>query len=114
MGRRASVSLGNGLIEGYAFSDLREDLLGLDQGLDVKGGSTVAGREASILNYGLTRDSVRLEKRDVIFVGGGHGWVITLTVPAGQGETFYPLFDAFLGSFELLASAQPTPPSSAG
>jgi hypothetical protein len=79
------------------------------EGLDVKGGSTVAGREASILNYGLTRDSVRLEKRDVIFVGGGHGWVITLTIPAGQGETFYPLFDAFLGSFELLASAQPTP-----
>lgn len=84
------------------------------EGLDVKGGSTVAGRDASILNYGLTRDSVRLEKRDVIFVGGGHGWVITLTVPAGQGETFYPLFDAFLGSFELLASAQPTPSSSSG
>ena len=30
-------------------------------------------------------------------------------IPAGQGETFYPLFDAFLGSFELLASVQPTP-----
>jgi hypothetical protein len=84
------------------------------EGLDVRGGSTVAGREASILNYGLTRDSVRLEKRDVIFVGGGHGWVITLTIPAGQGETFYPLFDAFLGSFELLASAQPTPTSPPG
>ena len=79
------------------------------EGLDVQGGTTVAGREASILNYSLTRDSVRLEKRDVIFVGGGHGWVITLTIPAGQGETFYPLFDAFLGSFELLASAQATP-----
>ena len=84
------------------------------EGLDVKGGSTVAGRDASILNYGLTRDSIRLEKRDVVFVGGGHGWVITLTIPAGQGETFYPLFDAFLGSFELLAPAQPTPSSSSG
>lgn len=79
------------------------------EGLDVKGGSTVAGREASILNYGLTRDSVQMEKRDVVFVDDGHGWVITLTIPHGQGATFYPLFDAFLGSFELLAPAQPTP-----
>lgn len=79
------------------------------EGLDVQGGSTVAGREASILNYGLTRDSIRLEKRDVIFVGSGHGWVITLTIPPDQGATFYPLFDAFLGSFELLAPAQATP-----
>jgi len=84
------------------------------EGLDVQGGSTVAGREASILNYGLTRDSVRLEKREVIFVGSGHGWVITLTIPPGQGETFYPLLEAFLGSFELLAPAQAAPTSPPG
>jgi hypothetical protein len=79
------------------------------QNLDVTSGSSVAGREASIMNYGLVRDSVRLEKRDVVFVDDGHGWVITLTVPSGQGASFYPLFDQFLGSFKLLAAAQPPP-----
>ena len=79
------------------------------QNLEVTSGSSVAGREASIMNYGLVRDSVQLEKRDVVFVDDGHGWVITLTVPSGQGASFYPLFDQFLGSFKLLAAAQPPP-----
>ena len=75
------------------------------QNLDVKSGSTVAGREAAIMNYGLTRDNVQVEKREVVFVDDGHGWSIALTIPTGQGATYYPLFDAFLGSFKLLAPA---------
>jgi hypothetical protein len=74
--------------------------------LQVTSGSSVAGREASVISYTRVLDGVQLEKRDVVFVDDGHGWVITLATPAGQGASFYPLFDAFLGSFKLLAPAQ--------
>jgi hypothetical protein len=41
----------------------------------------------------------------VVFVDDGHAWSIALTIPPGQGATYYPIFDAFLGSFKLLAPA---------
>jgi len=60
-----------------------------------------------VISYGLTRDGVQLEKKDVVFVDGGFGWVVTLTVPAGQRAAFDPIFDAFIGSFELLGRSSP-------
>jgi hypothetical protein len=73
------------------------------QNLQVTSGSSVAGREASVISYARVLNGVGLEKRDVVFVDDGHGWVITLTTPAGQSTTYYPLLDQFLASFKLLA-----------
>jgi hypothetical protein len=72
------------------------------QGLTIQGGKTVAGQEASVISYGLTRDTIQLDKEDAVFVGGGFGWIITLIAPAGQRATFQPLFDQLLASFKLL------------
>lgn len=71
-------------------------------------GPTIAGRETSVISYGLTRDNVQLAKQDVVLVDDGFGWLITLTVAAEESATFEPTFDEFLASFELLALAQPT------
>jgi hypothetical protein len=76
------------------------------QSLVTEKGSTVAGQQTLVITYGLMRDSIRLEKRDVVFVSDGFGWMITLTVPAGQLATFEPLFDELLSSFQLLGPAQ--------
>ena len=62
----------------------------------------VAGVEAMVASYGREDANPPLHKTDVVFVSGGRGWSVSLTVPFGQEAEYEPLFERFLASFTLL------------
>ena len=61
----------------------------------------VSGREAAVMTYSLERDPA-VDKVDAVFAGDRCVWTVALTVAGGQVEAQRPLFDQFLGSFQLL------------
>ena len=61
----------------------------------------VSGREAAVMAYSLEREPP-VDKIDAVFAGDRCVWTVALTVTSGQVEALSPLFDEFLGSFQLL------------
>lgn len=76
-------------------------LVGAD--VTVSGSVEVAGQQSSFVDYA-RKEPVALDRRDVIFVDKNLGWTISLTTPGGQRDTFLPILNDFLASFQLLGA----------
>lgn len=61
----------------------------------------VAGREARQLQYRLEREPLALEKVEVYFLSNRCSWSISLTTTPGELETYRPIFEDFLRSFQV-------------
>lgn len=61
----------------------------------------VAGRDAFIFQYSRTNPPF-VDRTEVVLVNERCGWSMAINVPQGQGESFRPIFDAFISSVQLL------------
>jgi hypothetical protein len=62
----------------------------------------LAGLDTLIVEYAPQVTGEDIEKTDVLFVHGRCGWIITLTVSAGQREAYQDIFESFLASYQPL------------
>ncbi len=65
----------------------------------------VSGVDATVLAYRFEsaqdQNSPKVDKHDIIFSNAKCDWTITLSAPAGQFDTYRPMFDSFLNAFQL-------------
>jgi len=92
-------------LDSSAYVDLKLKTISALVGADVtvSGSVEVAGQQSSFVDYA-HKVPVAFDKRDVIFVDNDVGWTITLTTPGGQRDTFLPILNDFLASFQLLGA----------
>lgn len=75
------------------------------------GALQVAGVPAEMVQYSFVREDVTVSKVDVMFVGGPCAWTVSLTAAPSAIEAAKTTLNAFLGSFELLASEEGSSPT---
>jgi hypothetical protein len=69
-------------------------------------GPSVSGQPSRTIEYGIRLAGEQpkdVRRVDVVFVGGGCGWVVSLVSTPGAAEGARPFLDGFLDSFELLS-----------
>ena len=70
---------------------------------------TVGGVQAGTrYSYTLTRSDIVLRKTDVMFVAGACAWTVSAVTAPSQETQTSGIFNAFLGSFQLIGSSAGT------
>lgn len=61
----------------------------------------VSGRDALVITFSLERQPA-VDKIEVLFLEEERIWTVALSVPGGERESYRPVFEEFLASFQLL------------
>jgi hypothetical protein len=72
---------------------------------------TVAGQQAQVVSYTITRDQLVVRQYDAMFVTPACAWTIGLATAPSAEAANKPLFDQFLQSFKLLNRGASTTPT---
>lgn len=65
----------------------------------------VAGAQAKLVKYSLSRETYAIEKAQLLFLTEGCGWNVAVTTRIGELDRYLSTFEEFVGSFEVKAES---------